>query len=161
MKPKNRVPTSPEGWLREIAAAYQDARAAIPFGPAVGETFGEAELFHLAPVVTLKFRGLPQSNARLRAATEAALASYVATRDDNAGVFGNPHLAFAFCYLASHHGLGLLGVSRAEELIEYLERNRKPLAGLISRGTTSNGPLQPTAGARFHQLLQRWRGLRG
>lgn len=38
MKPKNPVPESPEGWLVEIAAAYQDAREAIPFGPAVGES---------------------------------------------------------------------------------------------------------------------------
>lgn len=132
MKPKNPVPESPEGWLVEIAAAYQDAREAIPFGPAVGESVGEAELFHFAPAVTLKFRGLPRSKRKLSRATEAALASYVATRDGNAVVFEKPQLAFAFCYLASHHGLGLLGETEAEGLMEYVERNRRSLARLIN-----------------------------
>jgi hypothetical protein len=42
MKPKNPVPTSSEDWLIEIAAAYRDAREAIPFGPLVDHPFGPA-----------------------------------------------------------------------------------------------------------------------
>lgn len=161
MRPKNPVPASPEGWLVEIAAAYQDAREAIPCGPLVGEPFSEPDLFHLAPAVALKFRGLPRSRGKLGRATEAALASYVATRDGNVNVFESPHLSFAFCYLASHHGLGLLDATRAEELMEYVERSRKRLAGIINRGTKPIRPLQPTAGACLHQLLQRCRARRG
>jgi hypothetical protein len=124
---------SPEDWLVEIAAAYQDAREAIPFGPAVGESFGEAELFHLAPIVALKFRGLRRTARRLKRATEAALASYVASQEGNAAVFERPQFAFAFCYVASHLGLGLLSETEAEGLIDYVERNGQSLTQLIER----------------------------
>lgn len=131
MTPKNPVPASPEDWLIEIAAAYRDAREAIPFGPLVDHPFGEHELFHLAPVVTLKFRGLPRSSRRLGRATEAALASYVANREDSPGVFKRPHLAFAFCYLASHYGLGLVSASIVDDLMEYVAARREELWRLI------------------------------
>ena len=132
-KAKRPLPASLEAWLVEIAAAYQDARDAIPFGPAVGEPFGEAQLFHLAPTLALKMRGLPRSARRLARATEAALASYIATRDVTPDVFARPHISFAFCYLASHHGLGLLDEAQTEEVMDYVERKRRPLARLIKR----------------------------
>jgi hypothetical protein len=134
MKPRNPVPASPEDWLIEIVAAYRDAREAVPFGPLVGQPFGQAELFHLAPAVTLKFRGLPRSNRRLGRATEAALASYVANRADSPGVFKNPHLSFAFCYLASHYGLGLVSASIVDDLMEYIAARWKELGRLIDSG---------------------------
>ena len=134
-KAKHPVPASPEAWLVEIAVAYRDAREAIPFGPAVGAPFGEAELFHLAPRLVLKMRGLPRSARKLARATEAALASYVATRDVTPDVFASPHISFAFCYLASHHGLGLLDEAQTEEVMDYVERKRRPLARFIKRGT--------------------------
>ena len=133
-KAKRPLPASLEAWLVEIAVAYQDAREAIPFGPAVGEPFGEAQLFHLAPTLALKMRGLPRSARRLARTTEAALASYIATRDATPEVFASPHIAFAFCYLASHHGLGLLDETQTEEVMDYVERKRRPLARLIERG---------------------------
>ncbi len=61
-------PKRREEWLAEIAAAYLDAREAIPFGDMLGEPLdkeGEADLFHLASAVAVKFRGLSPS-ARLR-----------------------------------------------------------------------------------------------
>jgi hypothetical protein len=134
MKPKNPVPASPEDWLIEISAAYRDAREAIPFGPLVDQPFGESELFHLAPAVTLKFRDLPQSSRRLGRAAEAALASYVVNRDDSPGVFKSPHLAFTFCYLASHYGLGLVSASNVDSLMEYVVAHRKELECLIDSG---------------------------
>ena len=92
----------------EIRAAYEDARETIPFGPTVGRKFGEQELFHLAPAVALKFWGLPMGDARLKRVTEAALASYVANMEGQSATLSDPRLAFAFCYLASHFGLGLV-----------------------------------------------------
>lgn len=148
MKAKNPVPESLEAWLGEIAAAYRDASEAIPFGPAVGARFGDAELFHLAPTVALKLRGLPRSGRTLTRATDAALASYVANRDRHPEVFANPHLAFAFCYLASHHGLGLLGEAQTEAVLDYVERHRRSLARLIAEGTTPTRPLPRAASAR-------------
>ena len=132
-KAKRPLPASLEAWLVEIAAAYQDARDVIPFGPAVGEPFGEAQLFHLAPTLALKMRGLPRSARKLARATEAALASYIATRDGAPEVFTNPHVSFAFCYLASHHGLGLLDEAQTEEVMDQVERKRRSLARLIKQ----------------------------
>ncbi len=161
MKAKSPVPESLEAWLREIAVAYLDASEAIPFGPAVGARIGEAELFHLAPAVALKLRGLPRSHRKVARATEAALASYVANRDGNPEVFANPHLAFAFCYLASHHGLELLDEARTEAVMDYVERHRRSLARLVSGGAKPNRPRPPASTARLSRLLERWRARRG
>jgi hypothetical protein len=155
MKPKNAVPTGPEDWLIEIAAAYRDAREAIPFGPLVDYPFGESELFQLAPAVTLKFRGFPQSGRARGRATEAALASYVVNRDDRPGVFKDPHLAFAFCYFASHYGLGLVSASKVDDLMEYVVARRKDLERLINSSLKPTLRLQPLAGPRPRALIQR------
>ena len=113
-------------------------------------------------MVALKLRGLPRSARKLARATEAALASYIATRDGNSEVFESPHLSFAFCYLASHHGLGLLDEAQTEAVMDYVERKRRSLARLVTRGVEQpNRPVPPPAGARFSQLLGRWRARRG
>ncbi len=128
-RPRQReLPTTAGAWLEEIRAAYEDARETIPFGPIVGQEFGEQELFHLAPAVALKFRGLPMGGARLKRATEAALTSYVANEEGQGAALSDPRLAFAFCYLASHFGLGLVEAATVETVMEYLEQN----TGLLS-----------------------------
>lgn len=60
------VPQTAAGWVDEIAAAYEDAREALPFTPLVGVVAGARELYHLAPHVAIKFRGLPESRATRR-----------------------------------------------------------------------------------------------
>ena len=45
--PTKDVPCSPDRWLEEIQAAYQDAREAIPFGAMAGQALGEKELFQI------------------------------------------------------------------------------------------------------------------
>jgi hypothetical protein len=91
----------------------------------------EAKLFHLAPHVAIKFRGLPRS--RTKAAVEAALSSYVATKDQVPGIFDDPILSFAFCYLASHFGLGLLSHEDVDEVMTVIERNSVDLGKAIER----------------------------
>ena len=120
MKPPNAVRATPAAWLAEIAAAFLDAREAIPFGPLVGQPFGVGELFHLAPAKALKFRGIRSSDRALRRATETALASYVVNSESHERVLKQPHVSFAFCYLASHHGLNLLGELQADRLMAYV-----------------------------------------
>ena len=127
IQPKD-LPATAQAWIQEIRAAYADARDAIPFGPAAGQPFGEQEIFHLAPAVALKFRNLPLRGPNLKRATEAALSSYVANLESQGSALADPRLAFAFCYLASHHGLGLVEVATVESLMEILERN----VGLLS-----------------------------
>jgi len=99
----------------------------------VGQHFGEQELFHLAPAVALKFRGLPIRGAALKRATEAALSSYVANLQEQGSALADPRLAFAFCYLASHYGLGLVEVSEVESMMEFLGRNLGRLNARASR----------------------------
>ena len=123
------IPKTPKGWLTEIAAAYQDAHETLPFMPLADVEPNEAELFHLAPHVAVKFRGLPRS--RTKAAVEAALSSYVATKEQVPGVFDDPYLSFAFCYLASHFGLGLLRHEDVDEAMTFIERNRADLGKAI------------------------------
>ncbi len=129
--PRNRVkrsgqrdlPQTPEAWLEEIRAAYEDAREAIPFGPLAGQDFWERELFYLAPAVALKFRGLPSRGHKLKRASEAALASYTANLEEHGSTFADPRLSFAFCYLASHYGLGVVDIPAVESAMEFIERN--------------------------------------
>jgi hypothetical protein len=147
-----RVPRNAEEWLREIAAAYRDAREAIPFGDALGEPFGEGELFQLAPLVALKFRGLSLSTRRVQQATDAALASYFANLARHRRALADPHLAFAFCYLASHYGLGLLGAPGADAPMEYAIRHRRQLARLISAAPSA------ARGVRVRETIARSRG---
>jgi hypothetical protein len=87
-----------------------------PFIPMVGLVPRRRDLFHLAPHVAIKFRGLPES--RREAAAEAALATYVASNGDPA--LADPRLAFALCYLAGHLGLDLVEEHTVERVMARL-----------------------------------------
>ncbi len=58
---KHPLPKRPAEWLREITLAMGDAREAKPFGKLVGHRITEADLYHLAPLICMKFRGRPQT----------------------------------------------------------------------------------------------------
>jgi hypothetical protein len=117
-----QFPQHPVEWLHEIDDAYGDAHETLPFMPLVGVMPSENKLFHLAPRVAVKFRGLPLS--RIDTATEAALSSYVASQELAGSALEDPYLAFAFCYLASHFGLGLISEDRVEEVMAFLEEHK-------------------------------------
>jgi len=125
------IPKTPKAWLTEIAAAYHDAHETLPFMPLVDVEPNEADLFHLAPHVAIKFRGLPRS--RTKAAVDAALSSYVATKDHVPGAFNNPYLSFAFCYLASHFGLGLIKHEEVDDVMTFIELKPADLGKAIDR----------------------------
>ena len=122
MKAKIKIPKTKELWLKEIEAGYQDAKEAIPFGYAVGSRITEHDLFQMAPSVCLKFRGFKETKKARKRATEAALSSYVANKDNNP-ILLDPHMAFAFCYILSHYGLELISETEGEELLYYIENN--------------------------------------
>ncbi len=126
-------PITPNKWLVEIAEAYKDAEEAIPFGPAAGVNLSEDELFHIAPSVCIKFRGLKRSKKNFKRATEAALSSYVATEDIPDRITTTPYMSFAFCYIASHYGLDLIKEKEANELIQYIEAHQDKLGELVSK----------------------------
>ncbi len=54
---KRPVPRTVPGWFKEIKLVIADARGAESFGDLIGQPVTDANLFHLAPLVCLKFRG--------------------------------------------------------------------------------------------------------
>ena len=116
------IPDTPEDWLQEIISAYADAKETIPFSSITGADMTEDDLYHLAPAVCLKFRGIKNNKKVLKQATEAALSSYVVTSDVNQEMQEDSMLAFGFCYLCSHFGLGIINENQSNEIIEYIEK---------------------------------------
>lgn len=127
------IPQSKSEWIDEIAEAYRDAEEAMSFGKFVGEDIGEKDLFHMAPAICLKFRGIRRTKAKLEKATEAALSSYVATKDSIGHILDDHHISFAFCYLASHFAQDLVDEHEVNEIMAYIETHRKELAEAISK----------------------------
>ena len=75
---KRDLPTTPAEWLEEIKLSIADA-AGEPVDRLIREPDRAVNLFHLAPLVCLKFRGLDHRDEDLRKkVTEGALANYVA-----------------------------------------------------------------------------------
>jgi hypothetical protein len=120
------IPRNTKEWLNEIADAYVDAYAALPFMHQGGVEPDESLLFHMAPRVALKFRGLPDDQAE--AATEAALCSYVASKEQIGAVLDDPQIAFAFCYLAAQFGLGIVSEQSVQDVMAFVEETPDALS---------------------------------
>jgi len=121
MKENIKTPKTPEAWLEEIAKAYLDALETMQFGELTENKIEEREFFHLAPSLCLKFRGIKTTEDNLKMATDAALSSFVATKDSVDNLFEIPQMAFAFCYLACHFGLDLVDKNTLSEAMGYIE----------------------------------------
>lgn len=119
--PGTAVPRNRSAWLREIARAWADACETLPFMPPGGRAPKHAQLFHLAPLIAVKMRGVAKSKSDK--ALEAALCSYVASTEAAPGLLTDPRLAFAFCYLASHFGLGLVSSAAVGRLMRFIENH--------------------------------------
>ncbi len=130
---EHEIPSTPEGWLREISKAYLDAFEAIPFGIFVGQKLTPKDLFHLGPELCLKSRGIKRTKTSLKKATEAALSSYVATEELAGDLFDIPQISFSFSYIASHYGLNLIDEYMATKLLEYIEDNIGNLLKLTNK----------------------------
>ena len=124
---KRNQPTTPDEWLDEIRLAIADARKTKPFGLLIGQRITDGNLFHLAPLVCMKFRGLDFRDEILRKkVTEGALANYVANSDPDGidhGLEQRPLLAFAVCYLTAHYVLDLIDEQEASVTLDYCEEN--------------------------------------
>ena len=118
------MPRTPDGWLLEIRLAIRDAREAKPFGKLIGQRITDADLFHLAPLVCLKFRGRKPVGREADRVTRAALANYIVNSDPEGidqGLSQKPLLAFAVCYVATHLTLGLVDEAQAEAILNHCE----------------------------------------
>ena len=131
---KRPIPENAEEWLQEIAEAYADAEDALPFTEILGDTIEEELLFTIAPMVALKFRGIPYSEQNRTRATDAALASYAANKELHPAELADHRFGFALAYLASHHGLDLVSPSVIDEVLEYVNVHRRGLAALVDEG---------------------------
>jgi hypothetical protein len=57
---KRPLASSPAEWLNGIKLAIEDAKEAKPFGRILGVPITDFDLFQLAPLVCLRFRGRKQ-----------------------------------------------------------------------------------------------------
>jgi len=130
MKQRIPTPSTPQDWLEEIAKGYNDAKETVPFTKLLGRKLEEKDFFQLAPLVCLKFRGLPKRFEKQ--ATEAALSSYVAMESHNPEVLSKPHNAFAFAYLASHYGLDLVTEDEVTKIMNFIAVEQDRLAEKIA-----------------------------
>jgi hypothetical protein len=112
-------PKTPDQWLKEILLAMKDARETKRFARLTGTKLTDADLFHLAPLVCLKFRGRKLTGAEADRVTQGALANYVVNAEK--GLPSNPKLAFALCYVAAHLVLDLVDEQTAAEIMGYCE----------------------------------------
>ena len=103
--------------------------------PITGTVIGNDDLFHLAPSVCLKFRGMKLGGSKLKTATEAALTSYVATKNLEPVLLSRPHIAFAFCYMGAHFGLDLIEGSKVERLMDHVVEHEGELLEMIVKAT--------------------------
>lgn len=128
VKMMRKQPATPDGWVDEVTIAIDDAREAQSFGivPA-GDQVTDSNLFHLAPLTCMKFRGLDTHDEELRKrVTEGALANYVANSSPDGvdhGLEIRPLLAFAVCYITAHYVLDLIDEDQATEVLDLCEEN--------------------------------------
>jgi hypothetical protein len=121
-----QTPRTVAGWFKEIRLAIADAREAKPFGLLVGEPITDVHLFHLAPLVCLKFRGRKLVGREATRVTETALANYVVNSDPEGvdhGLESKPLLAFAVCYVTAQLALDLVDEQEAEAILNYCKEH--------------------------------------
>ena len=121
---KRLQPHTPAEWLKEIRLAIADACEAQPISRAIGEPITDSNLFHLAPLVCLKFRGRKLKGREAERVTKMALANYVVNSSPagiDHGLEQRPMMAFTLCYVAAHLALDLLDEQQAEAILIYCE----------------------------------------
>ncbi len=114
-----RFPQTQEQWLKEILLAMKNAKEDILFAQLMGARLTQADLFQLAHLVCLKFRGRKVAGEEADRVREGALTNYVV--NTGKGLEENPQLAFALCYIAAHLILDLIDEPSAEEIMDYCE----------------------------------------
>jgi hypothetical protein len=73
---------------------------------------------------------MKKTKSNLKKATEAALTSYLATKEVVGDLFDIPQMSFAFSYIASHYGLDFIDEYMSTDLLEYIEDNLDELVNL-------------------------------
>ena len=122
------LPQSLNQWLLEIHLAWEDAVEAKPFARMTGSNLSDATMFHLAPIVCLKFRGQELTGKEADKTTKSVLANYILNTSPGAAkqyIESNPKLAFAFCYVATNFVLGFVNAQTAKEILDLYEAKQR------------------------------------
>jgi hypothetical protein len=123
---KRPLPKTPPEWLLEIKLAIGDASEAAPFGSLAGTEITAANLFHLAPLVCLKFRGRKLKGREADRVVKVALANYIANSNPKGvdhGLDQRPLMAFTLCFVATHLALDLIDEQKADAILTYCEEH--------------------------------------
>ena len=128
------LPKTPDEWLAEILLAFEDAAEAKPFAPLTGTVLTDKNMFHLAPAVALKLRGLDLPERKREAIVKTVLANYVVHTNPKSpsyvpGLKRNSKLAFALCYVATHFALDLVSQEDSTAILEHCEAHLRPAKG--------------------------------
>lgn len=124
---KKKLPSDLDSWLIEISNAYKEAIDTVPFAKILNQDLTEDKFFHLAPDICLKFRNIPKTKKNRGKVREAALCSYIATKDNVEEIFNSPIISFSLAYLAAHYGLDLLSEQEVNGIMDYIEKNAKEI----------------------------------
>ena len=92
----------------------------------IGTVVNDANLFQLAPIVCLKFRGRKLAGKEADRVTKVALANYVVNSSPEGidhGLDQKPLLSFAVCYVATHFALKLVTEKQAGEILTFYEEH--------------------------------------
>ncbi len=116
----NKVPNDRNGWFEDITQALISAIEIMPILNMANDE-GLEQIFLLAPEICLKKRGLKTTKKNIEKAKEAALCSYVATKNNAAAELENPIIAFSLAYLASHFGLDLISDMECAQIMDAVE----------------------------------------
>ena len=139
MKKPNNMPQSMQEWMNEIINAYTDAAETIPFGPAADVEITYRELFHLAPIVCIKFRGIERKAKNLKIVTEAAMSSYVANEHVHGDTPEHSIMAFTLCYVVSHYALELITEKKSENILNFMAQHLNEFKKEIKAWTKNRG----------------------
>jgi hypothetical protein len=91
-----------------------------------GERITDANLFHLAPLVCLRFRGGKLIGREADRVTESALANYVVNSDPDRmdhDLETRPLLAFVVCYVTAHLALDVVDEQKDGAILNFCEEH--------------------------------------
>jgi len=100
----------------------------------VSHKIEEKDLYHLAPAISIKFRGIKKTKKLLDKVTEGALSSYIANEEAHRELLSSPINSFAFCYLACHYALGVLSDDKIQAVMNAIESDPGRLQRLMIEG---------------------------
>lgn len=121
------IPATQELWLAEISMAYKSAEAFIKSGMVPENDLPKVEPWHLAPLFCLVSRGANPSDTLVDEAGRQAYLNFDEAFSPEEAEALHPVIAFAFCYLEAHRGLGLIDQEQTAQLLALVDSNESAL----------------------------------